>query len=40
MKPWRMSWAGFIVITQIVIGKPERNNHLEDLGLDMEIIQV
>jgi len=35
----RMSWAGFIVITQNVIEKPERNNHLEDLGFDMRIIQ-
>lgn len=35
-----MSWAGFIVITQIVIEKPERNNHMEDLVVGMRIIQV
>jgi hypothetical protein len=29
-----------MVIAQIVIEKPERNNHLEDLGVDMRIIQV
>lgn len=35
-----MSWVAFIVITQIVIEKPESNNHLEDLGVYMKIIQV
>jgi len=40
MKSWRKSCAGFIVITQIVIEKLHRNNHMEDLVVGMRKIHV